>query len=168
VSARFATGWSVPVVPILPRIQSAMTTEPQSIESSTQRRYPIGAEIVHEADGSATVHARVWAPGRKSVELVNEDDPTHGSDSPLMAEGNGYFSGYTTNATVGTRYRFRLDGGDSYPDPASRFQPDGPHGPSMVVDPTAYDWTDRDWPGLSIEGQVLYELHVGTFTRQGT
>jgi len=167
VSARFATGWSVPVVPILPRIQSAMTTEPQSIES-TQRRYPVGAEIVHEADGSATVHARVWAPGRKSVELVNEDDPTHDSDSPLMAEGNGYFSGYTTNATAGTRYRFRLDGGDAYPDPASRFQPDGPHGPSMVVDPTAYDWTDRDWPGLSIEGQVLYELHVGTFTRPGT
>ena len=65
-------------------------------------------------------------------------------------------------------YRFRLDGENSYPDPASRFQPEGPHGPSQIVDPAAFGWTDRDWCGIHIEGQVIYEMHVGTFTRQGT
>src|SRR5436190_23036124 len=85
-NARFATGWSVPVVPILRRIQSAMATQPQSIEPSTQRRYPIGVEVVNEIDKSAPVHARVWAPGRKSVELVNDDDPTRNSDSRLAPE----------------------------------------------------------------------------------
>jgi maltooligosyltrehalose trehalohydrolase len=156
------------VVPILRRIQSAMESRPSSIESSTLRRYPIGVEIVHEADGSGLAHARVWAPGHHSVELVIEDDLTGNSDSPLMAEGNGYFSGYTANATVGTRYRFRLDGRDAFPDPASRFQPDGPHGPSVVVDPTQFEWTDAAWAGVSIDGQVIYELHVGTFTPAGT
>src|SRR5439155_923723 len=69
----------------------------------------------------------------------------------------------------GARYRFRLDGGPAlYPDPASRFQPDGPHGPSQVVDPRPFDWTDRDWPGVPAEGHVLYEMHVGTFTPEGT
>jgi maltooligosyltrehalose trehalohydrolase len=156
------------VVPILRRIQPAMESRSSSIESSTLRRYPIGVELVHEADLPAAGHARVWAPGHHSVELVIEDDPTGNSDSPLMAEGNGYFSGYTANATVGTRYRFRLDGGDAFPDPASRFQPDGPHGPSLVVDPTQFEWTDADWPGVSIDGQVIYEMHVGTFTPAGT
>ena len=156
------------MVPILRRIQSAMESRSSSIESSTLRRYPIGVEIVHETDGSRLAHARVWAPGHHSVELVIEDDLTGNSDSPLMAEGNGYFSGYTPNASVGTRYRFRLDGGDAFPDPASRFQPDGPHGPSMVVDPTQFEWTDADWPGVSIDGQVIYEMHVGTFTTAGT
>lgn len=159
------------MVPILRRIRSTMTSRTQSIETSNSsilRRYPIGVEIVHEADGSALAHARVWAPGHRSVELVIEDDSTGDSDSPLSAEGNGYFSGYTANATVGTRYRFRLDGGGAFPDPASRFQPDGPHGPSVVVDPSAYRWSDRHWPGVSIDGQVIYELHVGTFTSAGT
>jgi maltooligosyltrehalose trehalohydrolase len=156
------------VVPILRRIRSVMASRSQSIESSTLRRYPIGVEVVNEVDGSAPVHARVWAPGRQSVELVFEDDPTGDSDSPLTSEGSGYFSGYTANAAMGTRYRFRLDGGDAFPDPASRFQPDGPHGPSMVVDPARFEWTDRDWGGVSIEGQVIYELHIGTFTLEGT
>src|SRR5881394_432539 len=133
------------------RIQSAMATQPQSIEPSTQRRYPIGVEVVNEIDKSAPVHARVWAPGRKSVELVNDDDPTRNSDSRLAPEGNGYFSGYTTNVRLGTRYRFRLDGGEAYPDPASRFQPDGPHGPSEVVDPTRFRWSDAAWQGVDAD-----------------
>jgi maltooligosyltrehalose trehalohydrolase len=87
---------------------------------------------------------------------------------PLVAEGNGYFSGEVSDVPPGAPYRFRLDGGEAFPDPASRFQPDGPHGPSAVVDPSAYDWGDRDWRGLSIEGQVFYELHIGTFTTAGT
>jgi maltooligosyltrehalose trehalohydrolase len=156
------------VVPILRRIQSAMEPRTQLLGTATRRRYPIGVEILHEADGSSTVHARVWAPGRHSVELVIEDDPTHGSDSPLTGEGNGYFSGYTANAATGTRYRLRLDHGEAFPDPGSRFQPEGPHGPSMVVDPAAYQWSDAAWPGVFVEGQVIYELHVGTFTDAGT
>ncbi len=86
----------------------------------------------------------------------------------LEPEGNGYFSGLVEFLSAGSCYSLRLDGGaELYPDPASRSQPDGPHGPSQVVDP-AYAWTDQGWRGLRREGQVLYELHVGTFTRDGT
>jgi maltooligosyltrehalose trehalohydrolase len=156
------------VVPILRRIQSAMEPHTHSIESATRRRYPIGAEIVHETDGAAHVHARVWAPACHAVELVIEDDPTGNSDSHLTAEGNGYFSGYTANAVMGTRYRLRLDRGGAFPDPASRFQPEGPHGPSVVIDPSSYPWGDEEWGGVSLDGQVIYELHVGTFSPDGT
>jgi maltooligosyltrehalose trehalohydrolase len=66
-------------------------------------------------------------------------------------------------------YRYRLDGGETLlPDPASRFQPHGPHGPSQIVDPAAFGWSDADWPGIHIDGQVIYEMHIGTFTREGT
>jgi maltooligosyltrehalose trehalohydrolase len=65
-------------------------------------------------------------------------------------------------------YRFRLDDGNPVPDPASRFQPEGPHGPSQLVDPLLFVWTDTEWKGKGIEGQVLYEMHVGTFTAEGT
>lgn len=88
--------------------------------------------------------------------------------APLEPEGNGYFSGLVRQGVAGDRYRYRLDGGEAYPDPASRFQPDGPHGPSEVIDPSAFAWADAGWPGVKLDGQVLYELHVGTFTREGT
>jgi maltooligosyltrehalose trehalohydrolase len=65
-------------------------------------------------------------------------------------------------------YRYRLDGGKDYPDPCSRFQPQGPHGPSQIVDSAAYRWRDHDWPGVHMAGQVIYELHIGTFTEEGT
>src|SRR5262249_43740293 len=68
----------------------------------------------------------------------------------------------------GSLYRYLLDRGPTpYPDPASRFQPDGPHGPSQVIDPSAFRWTDGAWRGRGRDGQILYELHVGTFTRGG-
>jgi maltooligosyltrehalose trehalohydrolase len=87
----------------------------------------------------------------------------------LIAEEEGYFSGPAPHAGAGSKYRFSLDGGDMlYPDPASRFQPAGPHGPSQVIDPAAFTWTDNDWPGLSPENVVLYEMHIGTFTPEGT
>ena len=71
--------------------------------------------------------------------------------------------------TPGTLYRYRFgDGAERFPDPASRFQPLGPHGPSQVVDPTAFAWTDAAWRGVALERQVLYEMHVGTFTEEGT
>jgi maltooligosyltrehalose trehalohydrolase len=107
------------------------------------------------------------------VEVVLEDEPgrsvTGGRPFGLVPEGNGYFSGLVKAAAAGSLYRFRLDGeGTGYPDPASRFQPQGVHGPSRVVDPGQFAWTDRDWRGVGREGQVIYELHVGTFTTEGT
>jgi maltooligosyltrehalose trehalohydrolase len=99
------------------------------------------------------------------VEVVFENGPPA---VLLRAEEGGYFSGEAA-VGAGTRYRFRLaEKPDLYPDPASRFQPEGPHGPSEVIDPAAFAWTDHDWGGCRIEGQIVYELHVGTFTRQGT
>jgi maltooligosyltrehalose trehalohydrolase len=88
--------------------------------------------------------------------------------TPLRPEPAGYFAGLVAGAAVGARYRYRLDQGDAFPDPASRFQPDGPHGPSEIIDPTAFRWTDTGWRGLRLEGQVFYELHLGAFTPEGT
>ena len=128
------------------------------------RRYPIGAEVV-EAGG---VHFRVWAPARKRVEVLLEA----GSGSPgrldLDRETGGYFAGCASAARAGTRYRYRLDGEGPYPDPVSRYQPEGPHGPSQVVDPRGFPWTDTAWKGAGLRGQVIYEMHIGAFTREGT
>ena len=131
--------------------------------TSTRRRYPIGVELA----SNSRAHARVWAPKRRTVAFVR--DPNHSSvATELDSEGNGYFSGTVSAAPAGTLYRFRLDGEQDVPDPASRFQPDGPHGPSQIVDASSYVWRDREWRGASIAGQVLYELHIGTFTVEGT
>lgn len=88
--------------------------------------------------------------------------------SPLTREDGGYFSGRIA-ASAGQRYQFKLDDDERlYPDPASRFQPDGPHAASAIVDPAAFEWSDRGWKGVPRERQVIYELHIGTFTRAGT
>jgi maltooligosyltrehalose trehalohydrolase len=86
----------------------------------------------------------------------------------LAPEAGGYFSRLVAGAGDGALYRYRLDGGGAYPDPASRFQPEGPHGPSQVVDPERFRWTDAGWKGAGREGQVVYEMHIGTFTQDGT
>jgi maltooligosyltrehalose trehalohydrolase len=86
----------------------------------------------------------------------------------LEHERGGHFSGEVRGAAAGDLYRYRIDDRSPLPDPASRFQPDGPHGSSRVIDPSIYSWKDRDWPGLPLRGQVLYEFHVGTFTPEGT
>ncbi|MFL6499246.1 MAG: alpha-amylase family glycosyl hydrolase [Candidatus Udaeobacter sp.] len=133
--------------------------------STLKRRYPIGAELV----GQNQTHFRVWAPKAREVDLVLED--TTGAKikfCSLAAEPGGYFSG-AANAGSGARYRFRVNGANNfYPDPASRFQPDGPHGPSCIVDPAKFRWSDTDWPGLKLQGQIFYEMHIGTFTKEGT
>src|SRR5882672_11160155 len=124
------------------------------------RRLPIGAEPT--PDGA---HFRVWAPRRRSVAVrLERDDSPH----PLQREAGGYHSGFVHDARPGSRYRLQLDGGAAFPDPASRFQPDGPHGPSVVVDPDAFVWTDHAWRGVAPEARVIYEMHVGTFTTEGT
>ena len=122
-----------------------------------------GAEVV---DGGARF--RVYAPKRKRVEVVIESGPLAGRAAPLDRAGDGWFSGFVAEVRSGIRYRYRLDGGDAFPDPASRFQPDGPHGASEIVDPNTFAWTDQAWRGIELAGQVLYELHIGTFTKEGT
>jgi len=86
----------------------------------------------------------------------------------LQPEQDGYYSRLVRAAGAGSLYKYRLDHGDSYPDPASRFQPEGPHGFSQVVDPDSFSWSDAGWPGASIRGQIIYEMHIGTFTKEGT
>ena len=90
-----------------------------------------------------------------------------GVEVPLAGEPDGYFAGFVPGVGHGSRYRFRLDGSEPLPDPASRFQPEGPQGPSMVVDPGRYAWRDAGWQGVPAR-PVLYEMHLGTFTPEGT
>jgi maltooligosyltrehalose trehalohydrolase len=128
-----------------------------------RRRLPVGAEVL---PNDAGVHFRVWAPRRRQIEVVFEN-----AGLPALTldpEPNGYFAGVLAGARPGMLYKFRLDGADSLPDPVSRFQPHGVHGPSQIIDPSTFRWTDHDWPGITPAGQVLYELHVGTFTKEGT
>jgi maltooligosyltrehalose trehalohydrolase len=132
--------------------------------TALHRRRHVGAEVT--PDG---VQFRVWAPKHARVEAVLEGGPGAPASTALTSTEDGYFAGTVPGAGAGTRYRFRLDESDAlYPDPASRFQPDGPHGASEVVDPARFAWTDDAWRGLTLHGQVIYELHIGTFTREGT
>ncbi|HEV3003956.1 MAG TPA: malto-oligosyltrehalose trehalohydrolase, partial [Pirellulales bacterium] len=131
-----------------------------------KRRLPIGAEV--QIVGG--VHFRVWAPRRQKVDVVLvAADSANSTGFPLDREHDGYFSGLVAQAAAGRRYYYRLDNEpQAYPDPASRFQPEGPCGASLVVDPQSYRWRDDGWRGASLHGQVFYELHVGAFTSEGT
>ena len=121
----------------------------------------VGAELL--AGGGARF--RVWAPKRRTVSASIEGR----GDFVLQPEPGGYHSAVIPLAMEGDRYRFRLDDDATlYPDPASRFQPDGPHGASELIDPHGFAWSDDAWPGCELAGQVLYEMHVGTFTPAGT
>lgn len=121
---------------------------------------------------SGRTHFRIWAPESKSVHAVIEGvegkllpEP---KDYELFPEGDGFFSNIIP-VSSGALYRFRLDESESLlPDLASRFQPEGPFGPSEIIDPSGYKWKDGGWKGLKIKGQVIYEMHVGTFTKAGT
>ncbi len=120
----------------------------------------LGANV--EGDG---VRFTVWAPKVKQVEVVI-DEPAQ--TMALESLSDGMHEGFVRGVGAGARYGYRLDGAGPFPDPVSRFQPDGVHGPSEVIDPSTFAWTDDAWPGLTRDGQVYYELHVGTFTPEGT
>jgi len=139
-----------------------------AVEGAPTRRLPVGAEVLADAG----VSFRVWAPKRRHVELVLFSDSRFANRAraiDLAPEGNGYLSTFVPSAAAGMRYAFQLEGESQLrPDPASRFQPEGPEGASEIVDPSKFDWTDSDWRGLDVKGQVLYEMHVGTFTPEGT
>jgi maltooligosyltrehalose trehalohydrolase len=106
---------------------------------------------------------RVWAPGRRRVDLVVGDRQV-----PMRPSGRGWWAARVDEAGPGSDYAFRLDGGPPRPDPRSAFQPRGVHGPSRVVDHAAFAWNDTGWRGLPLSGAVLYECHVGTFSAEGT
>ncbi|WP_394554134.1 malto-oligosyltrehalose trehalohydrolase [Agromyces sp. MMS24-JH15] len=107
----------------------------------------------------------VWAPRATSVSLRA---PAHGDDSPMVVDAHGWWRS-DVDLAPGERYGFVLDGGEpALPDPRSRRQPDGVHALSAVFDPGAHRWRDETWAGRPLAGAVVYELHVGTFTPEGT
>jgi maltooligosyltrehalose trehalohydrolase len=131
----------------------------ETMAPTVERRLSSGVEM--RPDGTASV--RVWAPACRRVEFTIDG----GASYALTRGDDGVFIGSIAGVQPGARYWYRLDGTDLRPDPASRFQPDGPHGPSEIVDPLAFRWTDDGWKGIQPTGQVLYEMHVGTFTPAG-
>jgi maltooligosyltrehalose trehalohydrolase len=135
--------------------------------TETKRRFAVGAEALK----SGGAHFRVWAPARHTLEVVERSraGDGEGSSYSLDKDGSGYFAGFVRELGPGALYGLRLDGQKPlYPDPASRFQPFGPHGPSQVIDASTYTWRDSSFAGVRERGQVIYELHIGTFTRDGT
>jgi malto-oligosyltrehalose trehalohydrolase/4-alpha-glucanotransferase len=123
-------------------------------------RMPFGAEC--QADG--TVRFRLWATPHPQVSVLIDG----GASMPMQAVGDGWHELVTDRAHVGSRYQFVLPDGLRVHDPASRFQPEDVHGPSEVIDPTAYIWGDMAWKGRRWEEAVVYELHIGAFTPEGT
>ncbi len=122
---------------------------------------PFGAEVL----GDGTARFRLWAPSARQVELCLWRGRTE-ERVPMRGQSDGWYASLLP-AVAGTRYRYRIDGELFVPDPASRFQPDDVHGPSELIDPKAFIWSDEGWHGRPWEEVVLYELHVGSFTPQG-
>ncbi|MCA9185995.1 MAG: malto-oligosyltrehalose trehalohydrolase [Pirellulaceae bacterium] len=110
---------------------------------------------------------RIWAPKRKSLAVEFHDTQGHHCVS-LNRDPRGFFSGTVDRLGTGDLYSLRLDDQLSRPDPASRYQPEGVHGRSQVIDPNGFPWQDVQWTGIDREGLIIYELHVGTFTAAGT
>jgi len=134
-----------------------------------QRRLPIGAEVLPEGG----VHFRVWSPACRKAQVVFEESERSSRQSGLSfdleQDSKGYFSAYIPEASDSDIYRFHFDDdSQNYYDPASRFQPHGPHGPSQVIDPEKYAWSDQEWEGIHSPDQIIYEMHIGTFTQEGT
>ncbi len=118
-----------------------------------------------QSDGS--VRWRVWAPKADRVEVVLIDDSTRQYHS-MAREDGGFFSFVKDHALNGQRYVYRLNEGSEYPDPASRWQPDGVNHPSAVLRTDEFIWSDETWNGIPREDLMFYEIHVGTFTSQGS
>lgn len=137
------------------------TSPPPGSAGGRTPSWHLGARLL--PDGRTAF--RVWAPQRDevAVHIMHPDERI----VPLQRATSGYFEGIVDDCPAGTRYYYRLDGTLDRPDPASRHQPQGVHGPSEVVAPFT-DWTDQAWSGLPLEDCVIYELHVGTFTEEGT
>jgi maltooligosyltrehalose trehalohydrolase len=140
------------------------TFPPVSDEQQRDSASPFGLRLGAQMLDHNRTEFRVWAPELERVELhiVAPADRR----VQMQKTETGYHEA-TVDCGEGTRYFFVLDGGDERPDPASRLQPEGVHGPSEVVG-SEYEWRDAGWTGLPLEDYVIYELHVGTFTEEGT
>lgn len=122
---------------------------------------PFGAECLEDG----TVRFRLWAPKARGVSVhLTESNQIF----PVARMEASWFELITPKAFPGSKYRFQIDGGQEVPDPASRFQPEDVTGPSQVIDPKTFEWHDENWRGLPWSEAVIYELHVGTFTPEGT
>lgn len=119
---------------------------------------PFGAEITAEG-----IRFALWAPTAREVRLLLD-----GTEKPMTADADGWYRLVTAEARPGSRYGYRIDDGPVVPDPTSRCQPDDVHGLSLVIDPQSYSWSDGDWSGRPWEETVLYEVHVGAATPEGT
>lgn len=108
----------------------------------------------------------LWAPKARTVSLVFQNSPHE--IIPMDSLADGYFHAHAGHLDPGSQYLYRLDDGRELPDPTSRYQPEGVHGPSQIVDLNDFRWTDLNWKGRSLESSVFYEVHVGTFTHQGS
>jgi maltooligosyltrehalose trehalohydrolase len=126
----------------------------------------IAAKLGATLLGDDRTHFKVWAPYARSV-AVHVSAPTDRIE-PLQPQAGGYHAGTLAGVGPGARYRYQLDGRDEWPDPASRLQPEGVHGPSEVVQQGAFAWTDQHWYGRPLRDLITYELHVGTYTPEGT
>jgi 1,4-alpha-glucan branching enzyme/maltooligosyltrehalose trehalohydrolase len=124
---------------------------------------PFGAQITT----AGTVRFQLWAPAAERVSLQLET-PSGSESLDMRREAQGWFGLETRRAVPGMHYRFRCDQGPAVPDPASRYQPQDVHGASEIIDPAAWQWRDRGWPGRPWEEAIFYELHVGTFSPEGT
>jgi maltooligosyltrehalose trehalohydrolase len=131
------------------------------ISVSIQERQMIGAQYL----GDGRCCFRVWSPLAREVE-VHLLEPKE-RFLPMKMEERGYFLAFGENVKPGALYVYRLDRQKERPDPASHFQPQGIHGPSQVIDPH-FSWGDSSWSGISLANYLIYELHVGTFTLEGT
>jgi 1,4-alpha-glucan branching enzyme/maltooligosyltrehalose trehalohydrolase len=123
---------------------------------------PFGAQLTPQG-----ARFRLWAPGCHQVNLCLGDG-AHEAVLPMAAAGDDWFELNVPGAGPGTRYRYEVNGGLRVPDPASRFNPDDVHAASEVIDPAAFDWHDGAWRGRPWEEAVVYELHVGTFSPEGS
>ncbi|MCO6415050.1 malto-oligosyltrehalose trehalohydrolase [Siccirubricoccus sp. KC 17139] len=137
-------------------------SHPNPVGQPFRRRHamPFGAELQREG-----VRFRLWAPSHEAVRLELDGAP---APLPMQRGEGGWHELVRAEARAGSRYRFVLPDGQRVPDPASRYQPEDVHGPSEVVDPAAYAWGDAGWAGRPWEEAVLYELHVGAFTPEGS
>ncbi|HSP45596.1 MAG TPA: alpha-amylase family glycosyl hydrolase [Chthoniobacterales bacterium] len=135
---------------------------PLSVDPSCRRRSQ-GTEVMEQG-----VHFRTWCKHDRADVIILDDAGVRMRCVRLEPEQSGYFSGVDEAGAAGDRYQYRFDESPLWPDPASCYQPDGVHGPSMVVDATSFVWTDESWSQPALSDLVIYELHVGAFTPHGT
>ncbi len=125
---------------------------------------PFGAELTDDG----RVRFRLWAPGARRVDVSLDDGTAAAQILPMRPLEDGWFELVTGQARAGSLYRYRIDAEHEVPDPASRLNPNDVHGPSQVIDPTEFEWDDDEWRSRPWHEAVVYELHVGTFSPEGT